>query len=66
MVQQRLPVVRAIELATGKRIHVAMAIRWCTKGRRGRRLRSWPARQGRVTTVLAVREFLSDGAKGET
>jgi hypothetical protein len=66
MEQQRIPLVEAIESVTGKRIHISIALRWCTKGRCGRRLLSWPARHGRVTTVLAVREFLSDGAKGET
>ncbi len=59
MEHQRYPLVEAIEIVTGQRIHIAVAVRWCTKGLRGCYLQSWHSNKGRVTTMQAVRDFLS-------
>jgi hypothetical protein len=53
-----LPLVSAVEKATGHRPHLSTILRWCTKGARGRKLASAVIGGRRMTTVAAVREFI--------
>ena len=51
-----LPLVEAIEAATGRRVHLFAAIRWCqSRNRYGSKLESWFIGGRRVTSVERVR-----------
>lgn len=54
---QLLPLVTAVEQATGLRPHLSTCLRWCTRGSKGIRLESWIVGGRRYTTVLAVRRY---------
>lgn len=53
-----MPLVKAIEAATGYRPHLSTALRWCQReNRNGVRLESWMLGGRRVTSVEAVHRF---------
>lgn len=53
---QSLPLLNAIEQATGYRPHPSTAVRWCSKpNRHGNVLKSWMIGGRRMTSVEAVR-----------
>lgn len=53
-----LPLVEAIQKATGRRPHISTAIRWCQRcNRYGIRLESWMLGGRRVTSVEAVQRY---------
>lgn len=54
---QLLPLVTAVEQATGLRPHLSTCLRWCTRGSKGIRLESWIVGGRRYTTVPAVRKY---------
>ena len=54
---QLLPLVTAVERATGLRPHLSTCLRWCTRGSKGIRLESWIVGGRRYTTALAVRKY---------
>jgi hypothetical protein len=53
-----LPLLTAVEVATGARPHLSTILRWCTKGARGRVLESVVLGGRRMTTVRAVQAFM--------
>ena len=53
-----LPLVQAVENATGRRPHLSTVLRWCTRGVRGIQLESWMVGGRRLTSVQAVRRFV--------
>ncbi len=53
-----LPIVRAVELATGRRPHLSTVLRWCIRGSRGIRLDSRVLGGRRLTTVDAVHRYM--------
>lgn len=56
--QTFMPLCKAIEQASGFRPHLTTALRWCTRGARGRKLRSVLLGGRRMTTVEAVLDFM--------
>jgi hypothetical protein len=53
-----LPLVKAVEAATGRRPHLSTILRWCQYGSRGIRLESWVLGGRRLTTVEAVKNYM--------
>ncbi len=60
MIQMKLlPLIKAIQEATGRRIHISTALRWCQNPNRyGIRLESWVVGGRRFTTIEAVRAYV--------
>ncbi len=56
--EEYLPLVVAVESVTRRRPHLATATRWCQTGSRGIRLQSWFIGGRRLTTLLAVRQWV--------
>lgn len=58
--EKYLPLVDAVEEATGRRPHLTTCLRWCTRGtRNGVRLSSRVLGGRRLTTVDAVRDYMN-------
>ena len=55
--EKLLPLVEAVQLATGLRPHLTTVIRWCSRGSSGVRLRTQCVGGKRFTTVLWVKEY---------
>ncbi|MEZ6088236.1 MAG: DUF1580 domain-containing protein [Pirellulaceae bacterium] len=56
--EQALPLVDAIEAATGYRPHLSTCLRWCQRPNRyGIRLESWRIGGRRVTSIAAVQRY---------
>ena len=55
--EKLLPVVAAIETATGVKVHLSTALRWCQFGADGILLESVVLGSRRMTSVEAVRRF---------
>jgi hypothetical protein len=53
-----LPLVDAVEQATGRRPHLSTCLRWCTRGSRGVRLESRVLGGRRLTSVPAVHRYM--------
>ena len=53
-----LPLIQAVEQATGRRPHLSTCLRWCTRGSRGVRLSSRVLGGRRLTTVTAVLAYM--------
>ncbi len=53
-----LPLVEAVERATGRRVHLSTALRWCQRGSRGIRLSSRVLGGRRLTTVDSVKAYM--------
>ena len=53
------PLCKAIERATGRRVHFATAHRWRTRGVNGIKLESVRMAGSRLTSVEAVRRFIA-------
>jgi len=53
-----LPLVDAVEQATGRRPHLSTCLRWCTRGSRGVRLESRVLGGRRLTSVPAVIRYM--------
>lgn len=60
------PLVEAIELATGRRVNLSTAMRWCLKGTRGVVLQSWMLGGKRLTNLDAVHRFMETCTKAST
>ena len=56
--EKLLPLVDAVEEATGRRPHLSTCIRWCSRGRRGIRLSSIVLGGRRLTTISHVEHFI--------
>jgi len=57
--EKLLPLVEAVELATGQRPHLSTCIRWCTRGTKGIRLESHClGGQRRLASPEAVLRFV--------
>lgn len=59
--EKLLPLVAAVEQATGTRPHLSTVIRWATRGCRGVRLETAFVGGRRFTSVDAVRRFVEAG-----
>ncbi len=53
-----LPLVEAVDKATGRRPHLSTCLRWCTRGSRGVRLESRVLGGRRLTTVSKVLAYM--------
>lgn len=53
-----LPLVKAVESVTGRRVHLSTALRWAQRGCHGIRLKTWMVGGRRLTTERAVRAFV--------
>ena len=53
-----LPLVEAVEQATGRRLHLSSTIRWSTRGSAGIRLKTQVLGGRRFTTILWVRQYI--------
>ena len=53
-----LPLVDAVEQATGRRPHLSTCLRWCTRGSRGVRLESRVLGGRRLTSIPAVHRYM--------
>ncbi len=54
-----LPLVEAVQQATGRRVNLSTAFRWCqSRNRYGNRLSSWLIGGRRVTSVESVLRYL--------
>lgn len=58
MIDKLMPLVPAVEEATGHRPHLSTVLRWATNGRRGVRLQTWLVGGRRMTRPSAVNEFV--------
>ncbi len=56
--ERLLPLVEVIEQATGQRVNLSTALRWCQQGVGGIRLESWKLGGRRLTSAEAVGRFL--------
>lgn len=57
--EEMLPLTTAVEIVTGRRVHLSTALRWAQRGCRGVRLQTWVLGGRRLTTQAAVREFIA-------
>jgi len=57
-IEPKLPLVDAVEQASGRRPHLSTCLRWCTRGARGVRLESWVLGGRRLTSVAAVLRYM--------
>jgi hypothetical protein len=56
--EKALPLVEAVQKATGRRPHLSTVVRWCQRSNRhGIRLESWLIGGRRVTSVERVRAY---------
>ena len=56
--EESLPLVDAIQRATGRRVNLSTALRWCqSHNRYGNRLQSWLIGGRRVTSVESVHRY---------
>ena len=60
MLENLIPLVDAVELATGRRPHLSTVLRWCSRGSRGYRLESRVLGGRRFTTVKFVLQYLDN------
>ncbi len=57
--EKYLPLVDAVEQATGRRPHLSTCLRWCTRGSRGVRLESRVLGGRRLCTISAVIRYMT-------
>lgn len=55
-----LPLVQAVEEVTGRRVHLCTVLRWCTRGTRGRKLKSALVGGRRMTRSDWVLQFIAN------
>jgi hypothetical protein len=53
-----MPILRAVERATGVRPHLSTVLRWCVRGARGRKLAYVEIGGRKMTTIRSVNDFL--------
>lgn len=61
-----IPLVDAIRAATGRKVHLSTALRWCIDGRAGQRLQSWMVGGRRLTTLASVEAFIDATTRAST
>lgn len=57
--EKLFPLVKAVEEATGRRVHLSTVLRWTQRGSKGVRLESRVLGGRRLTSVEAVRRFMN-------
>ena len=56
--EKLLPLIQAVEQATGRRPHLSTVLRWCVRGSRGIRMESVMLGGRRMTTVAKVHRYI--------
>jgi len=57
--QELIPLVEAVQEATGRRLHLSTVLRWCQRpNRHGIRLESWIVGGRRLTSIEAVQRYI--------
>jgi hypothetical protein len=61
--EKLMPLVQAVESATGRRVHLSTVLRWTMRGSKGLTLESVFLGGRRLTSVESVRRFIQAGSE---